>query len=263
MSRPRVAVLIPALEEELALPLVLADIPRGACDLVVVADNGSRDRTAQVARAGGALVVHEPRRGYGSACLAGLELLLGKPQGARADGLPLGPRDVVVFLDADRSDHAEELPALVAPILAGRAEFVVGSRALLAGSRAALTPQQRFGNALACALLRLLFGARHTDLGPFRAIRVDALRHLRMRDRDYGWTVEMQLKARVARLAVEEVAVRYRPRAAGRSKVSGTLLGALGAGWKILGWILGWRLVLLRSRAGIPRFPRPSPSGSR
>ncbi len=260
--------LIPALDEEASLPLVLAALPRDAVDVIVVADNGSRDATARVAREGGALVVPEPRRGYGSACLAGLAVLLGDappPAGGErwAQLLPLRERDVVVFLDADHSDHPEDLPAILAPILSGGAEFVVGSRTLDPNARAALTPQQRLGNGLACVLLRWLFGARHTDLGPFRAIRVDALRHLAMGDRDYGWTVEMQLKARVARLRVLEVPVRYRLRAGGRSKVSGTLVGTLRAGWKILGWILGWRLKLLTGRRRIPRFPRPSPSAPR
>src|SRR5205085_6566100 len=169
----------------------------------------------------------------------------------------------VVFLDADLSDDPSDLAALLAPIRAGTADFVVGSRTRDASSRSALTPQQRFGNALACALMRLFFGARHTDLGPFRAIRVDALRHLAMRDRDYGWTVEMQIKARVARLRVVEVPVRYRARFAGESKVSGTLVGSFRAGWKILGWILGWRLQLLTDRGRIPTFLRPSTSGTR
>ncbi|MCY2961397.1 MAG: glycosyltransferase family 2 protein [Planctomycetota bacterium] len=266
--RPRVAVVIPALDEERALPHVLAAIPPALHDVVVVGDNGSRDRTAEVARAAGAIVVHEPRRGYGSACLAALDVVLGKrpPPGTGARGaalLPLRDPDIVVFLDADLSDHPEDLCAILAPLCDGTAEFVVGSRTRDEASRAALTPQQRFGNALACFLLRVLFGARHTDLGPFRAIRVDALRHLAMRDRDYGWTVEMQLKARVARLEVVEVPVRYRARVAGESKVSGTWVGSVRAGWKILGWILGWRLRLLTGGARIPRFPRPSTSGTK
>ena len=244
-TRARITVLIPALDEEAALPLVLGDLAGVHPGRVVVVDNGSRDRTAQVAAAGGALVVSEPRRGYGSACLAGLAAL-GRGAGA------LRPGDVVVFLDADRSDHAEDLPSLVAPILAGEAEFVVGSR-VLGGGTAALTPQQRLGNALACVLMRLLFGARHTDLGPFRAIRADALAHLAMQDRGYGWTVEMQLKAAAAGLRVREVPVRYRARV-GRSKISGTVRGTLGAGAKILGWIVGWRLALWFTRRRIPRF---------
>jgi glycosyltransferase involved in cell wall biosynthesis len=267
-DRPCVAVVIPALDEEATLPLVLAGLPRDAHDLVVVGDNGSRDRTAEIARAAGAVVVGEPRRGYGSACLAALAVLDGlRPhQDAAARGahlVPLADEDVVAFVDADFSDDPLDLRAIVAPILDGRADFVVGSRTLAPESRHALTPQQRFGNALSCWLLRVLFGARHTDLGPFRAIRVGALRHLAMRDRDYGWTIEMQLKARVARLAVVEVPVRYRARAGGESKVSGTLAGSLRAGWKILGWILGWRMKLLTGAVRIPTYLRPSTSGTR
>lgn len=243
-----VAVLIPALDEEHALPYVLAEIPRGAADLVVVVDNGSSDRTAEVALAGGARVVREPRRGYGQACLAGLDFLLGG-----SGRTPLRDEDIVVFLDADHSDFAEDLPVVAAPVLRGEADFVVGSRMRNAASRAALLPQARFGNRLACLLLRVLFGARYTDLGPFRAIRVDALKHLRMRDRDYGWTVEMQLKAAAAGLRVVEVPVRYRARI-GESKITGTLAGTLGASWKILGWIFGWRIALLFRGRRIPRF---------
>jgi glycosyltransferase involved in cell wall biosynthesis len=259
ISRVRVGVVIPALDEEAALPLVLAEIPRDLVDLVVVVDNGSRDRTAEVARAHGAFVVSEPRRGYGNACLAGLEVLLSSGTQVFA---PLGSRDVVVFLDADHSDHADEMPLLVEPIVAGSAHLVIGVRRADVQSRRALTPQQRFGNALACFLMRVLFGARFTDLGPFRAIRVDALRHLRMRDRDYGWTVEMQLKSRVARLDTLEIPVHYRARI-GTSKISGTLAGTVRAGWKILGWILGWRLSLLGASARIPRFLAPAPSAPR
>lgn len=263
--RPSVAVVIPALDEEQSLPLVLAAIPRDLHDLVVVGDNGSRDRTAEVAALAGAIVATEPRRGYGSACLAALEIVEGRvaPKSAHARGtdrLPLQGCDVVVFLDADFSDDPRDLESLVAPILSGTADFVVGSRTRDAASRAALTRQQRFGNALACFLLRVLFDARYTDLGPFRAIRMDALRHLAMRDRDYGWTVEMQLKARVAGLRVVEIPVRYRLRAAGKSKVSGTIAGSVRAGWKILGWIFGWRLRLFTGAARIPTFPRPSTS---
>jgi glycosyltransferase involved in cell wall biosynthesis len=250
-SHARVCVVIPALDEECALPLVLAAIPRDLVDHVVVVDNGSRDRTAEVARAHGALVVSEPRRGYGRACLAGIEALFG---GGALDLEPLTGSDVVVFLDADGSDHPEEMALVAGPVLRGEAELVIGARNADAPSRAALTPQQRFGNGLACILMRVLFRARYTDLGPFRAIRVDALRHLSMRDVDYGWTVEMQLKARVARLSVIEVPVRYRTRSAGESKISGTLAGTLRAGWKILGWILGWRIALLTASRRIPRF---------
>ncbi len=263
--RPRVVVLIPALDEEDALPRVLAEIPADAVECVVVVDNGSRDRTAEVARAAGARVVREPVRGYGQACLAGLAAAFGThPDPAARLDPPLGPDDVIVFLDGDHSDYPEELPLVVAPVLADRADLVIGSRVLGGADMRAMLPQAWFGNRLACVLMRLLFGARHTDLGPFRAVRVAPLQRLGMRDRDYGWTVEMQLKARVAGLRVVEVPVRYRPRI-GRSKITGTLRGTLSAGWKILAWIIGWRLRLLLpgSRPGSPTSPPPGPSAAR
>jgi glycosyltransferase involved in cell wall biosynthesis len=244
---PRVGVVIPALDEEAALPLVLAELPRAAVDRLVVVDNGSRDRTAEVATAAGAEVVREPRRGYGRACQAGIERLVDESRDALADG------DVIVFLDADRSDFPEELPLVAGPVLRGEAALVIGSRVLGGATMEALLPQAWFGNRLACALMRLLFGARHTDLGPFRAISVRALRHLRMADNDFGWTVEMQLKARAARLSVVEVPVRYRARI-GQSKITGTITGTLRAAFKILGWILVWRLRSWLPRGGIPRF---------
>jgi glycosyltransferase involved in cell wall biosynthesis len=217
-------VVIPALDEERALPHVLRAIPRPLVRRVVVADNGSRDATSRVARAHGAEVVHEPERGYGAACLRALAHLRGDPP------------DIVVFLDGDNSDHPEELPLLVAPILRGDVDFVVGSRATGARERGALTPQQIVGNAIACRALRALYGARYTDLGPFRAIRFDTLEQLDMRDRNYGWTVEMQIKAAARRVRHTEVPVRYRRRI-GASKVSGTVRGTILASGKIL-WTL-------------------------
>lgn len=222
--RPVVDVIIPALDEELALPHVLAEIPREHVRRVVVADNGSRDRTAIVAREGGAEVVSEPRRGYGAACLKALAHLASDPP------------EIVVFLDGDRSDHPAELPRLIEPITHREAELVVGSRTLGRAERGSLTPQQRAGNAIACVALRLLYRARYTDLGPFRAIRWSALEALDMRDRDYGWTVEMQVKAARRGLRHAEVPVSYRRRI-GASKVSGTLRGTIGASRKIL-WTL-------------------------
>jgi len=222
----RVDVVIPALDEERALPLVLDAIPRRLAapfelGRIVVADNGSRDRTAEVARAHGAHVVHEPRRGYGSACLRALAEL-------RAE-----PPSVVVFLDGDHSDHPEELPLLLERIARGDA-LVIGSRALGRRERGSLTPQQRVGNAIAVRALALLYGVRFTDLGPFRAITWEALEQLAMSDPDYGWTVEMQIKVAKLRLPSSEVAVSYRRRV-GVSKVSGTVRGTLGASRKILG----------------------------
>ena len=214
----RIAVVIPALNEERAIGRVLAEIP-GWVDRVVVADNGSTDRTAEISRAAGATVVAESFPGYGAACLAGLTRI--------------GDADVVVFLDGDYSDHPEEMTALVDPIVAGAADMVIGSRVLGVREAGALTPQQQFGNWLATTLIRLIWGVRYTDLGPFRAIRADRLKAMQMSDRTYGWTVEMQIKAAIAALTVSEVPVRYRRRI-GVSKISGTIKGTFKAGWKIL-----------------------------
>jgi glycosyltransferase involved in cell wall biosynthesis len=222
-----VDVVIPALDESRSLPLVLGDLPRAAVRHVVVADNGSKDDTAAVAREAGCVVVSEPRRGYGSACLAGLAHLAALPR----------PPDVVVFLDADRSDHADELPLLLAPIASGRADLVVGSRALGAREPGALLPQQRVGNWIATSMIRRLYGTEVTDLGPFRAITWEGLSRLGMADRDYGWTAEMQVKALRRGLRYEEVPVSYRRRV-GRSKIAGTVRGTIGAGVKIVATIL-------------------------
>ncbi|MFQ5804984.1 MAG: TIGR04282 family arsenosugar biosynthesis glycosyltransferase [Phycisphaerae bacterium] len=213
-----IAVIIPAFNEEQAIGQVIAAIPDWADD-IVVADNGSTDRTAEVAERRGARVVREPRRGYGSACLAAVAALV-EPQ-------------VVVFLDGDYSDHPEEMPLLVDPVINGDADLVIGSRVLGRCEPGALTPQARFGNWLSCRLMYWFWGVRHTDLGPFRAIRYDSLKRLSLRDPDYGWTVEMQVKAAQQQLRVREVPVSYRSRI-GKSKVSGTLRGMVGAGTKIL-----------------------------
>ncbi len=233
----RVGLILPALNEEDALPLVLAELPLDVLHAICVVDNGSTDRTADVARAAGAHVLSEDRRGYGQACLAGIAWMT---SGA---GLapPLGEADVIVFLDADHSDYPEDMRELLRPIFEKRAQFVIGSRLLGGATMGALLPQAWFGNRLACFLMQLLFGARYSDLGPFRAIEVGALQGLKMADTNFGWTVEMQLKAVSLGLTVEEVPVRYRQRI-GRSKITGTLWGTLRAGWKILGWIAVWRL---------------------
>ncbi len=216
--------IIPALNEESSIGLVLAALPPGVIRRVIVADNGSTDATAAVARAHGATVVFEPRRGYGAACLKGIEAIAADPP------------EAVLFLDADLSDDPSEAVHVLRPILEGRADFVVGSRALGEREPGALTPHARFGNWLATKLLRLLYGVRYTDLGPFRAIRYDALRNLAMADRDFGWTIEMQVKAARVGLRHAEVPVRYRRRV-GRSKISGTLKGSAQAALKILGTI--------------------------
>ena len=220
-----VACIIPALNEQDALPRVLRDIPRALVQRVIVADNGSTDRTAEVAREHGAEVIHEPERGYGAACLKALA------------HLATDPPDIVVFLDGDYSDHPGELPLLVDPIAAGDADMVIGSRARGLRERGALSPQQQVGNRIACTALRLLYRVRYTDLGPFRAISWETLQALGMQDRNYGWTVEMQIKAARRGVAYHEVPVSYRQRI-GVSKVSGTIRGSVGAGAKIL-WLLG------------------------
>lgn len=215
-------VVIPAFNEEDSLPLVLAQIPRELVRRIVVVDNRSTDRTAAVARELQAEVVYEARPGYGSACLGGLAFLRGNQ-----------PPEVVVFLDADFSDHPNEMPRVVAPILENRADFVIGSRVLGEREPGALLPQARAGNWVACHLIRLIYGFRYTDLGPFRAIRWSALERLEMRDPDFGWTAEMQVKALRRGLAVTEVPVSYRKRV-GISKITGTVRGTILAGIKIL-----------------------------
>jgi glycosyltransferase involved in cell wall biosynthesis len=231
----RISFIIPALNEEAALAPMLdglrAALDAAACadtDIVVV-DNGSRDGTAAVARKHGARVVSEPRRGYGQACLAGLAAL-----GAQTN--------IVVFLDADGSDDPEDLARLLTPVRDAKADLVLGSRTIAARASGAFTPQQAFGNWLATGLMRLFFGARYTDLGPFRVIRREALERLRMRDTNFGWTIEMQIKAHRAGLRVLEFPVNYRKRIAGHSKISGNFAGTLRAGWKILWTIAKHRL---------------------
>lgn len=212
-----VAVIIPALNEERSIGLVLAALPRVAS--VIVVDNGSVDATAAVARAQGAVVVAEPRRGYGGACLAGIA--------AAADA------DVFAFVDADYSDYPEQLEDVLSPIRKGEADLVIGSRRLGRSAAGAHPWHAVWGTRLCVGVMNLLAGTRATDLGPFRAITRDALDRLHMRDRDFGWTAEMQVKAAGAGLRVREVPVDYRPRI-GRSKISGTLTGSLRAGAKIL-----------------------------
>lgn len=227
---------IPALDEEASLPLVLADLPAREELQVVVCDNGSTDRTAELARAAGAIVVAEPRRGYGQACLTALAEV-------RARGP--GERDIVVFLDADYSDDPKELPLLLAPLERDEADLVLGSRVLGEREPGALLPHQRWGNALAGVCIRLATGVRFTDLGPFRAIRWGALESLGMQDRAFGWTVEMQLEAASRGLRCVEVPVSYRRRV-GESKISGTVRGSVLASATILGILGRWLLRRLR-----------------
>ncbi len=215
------------------MPKVLGDLPWGdECLRVVVVDNGSSDRSAEVARELGAEVVTEAERGYGAACLRGMR--------------EIGDEDYVVFLDADYSDYPEDVCDLLAPLRKGEADFVLGSRMLRAEARAALLPQARIGNRLASFLLGRWYGLRCTDLGPFRALTVSALRGLSMEDRGFGWTVEMQAKAGLQGLRFVEIPVRYRARV-GKSKITGTLRGTLGASWKILSTLFLQKRRLRRS----------------
>jgi glycosyltransferase involved in cell wall biosynthesis len=222
--------------EERSIGRVIGDIP-GYVRWVIVADNGSTDGTARVAREHGAYVVSEPRRGYGYACLAGIASLPAEAE-------------VVAFMDADYSDYPAELSDLLSALVAHRADLVVGSRVLGQREKGSLTPQQRIGNWLSTRLIRQLYGYAYTDLGPFRALRAEALRQLDMQDCTYGWTVEMQVKALQHRMKVVEIPVRYRKRI-GKSKVSGTISGSVKAGAKIL-WTIG-RLAVSSARAEVGR----------
>lgn len=223
------AIIIPALNEEQALPLVLKDLHEVLRALshrisyqVIVSDNGSTDRTAECARSGGARVVQARRRGYGAACLAALAVVPGSTE-------------VVVFMDGDYSIFASDLPALLHPLSEGEADLVLGARVPI--DDGALTRPQRFGNALACRLMGWIYGHRYKDLGPFRAIRWEVLKTLRMRDQAFGWTIEMQIKALRHDLHIQEVPVRYRNRI-GTSKISGTFTGSIQAGGAILWTVL-------------------------
>jgi glycosyltransferase involved in cell wall biosynthesis len=225
------AAVIPALDEEGAIGAVVRDLrqvrqPSGEPVLgeVVVADNGSRDATGNRAREAGATVVWAPRRGYGSACLAALRYLADRPQ---------GPPEAVVFIDGDGSNDPAEVPLLLRPLEQEGFDLVIGARNALADP-GSLTVPQRFGNRLATEIMNRVYGSSFSDLGPFRAVRWEALGRLDMADPDYGWTVEMQLKAAKLGLSVLEVDVRNLPRQAGRSKVAGTVRGVASAGAKIL-----------------------------
>ena len=213
---------IPALDEEDNILHVLAGLADRGLRRVVVVDNGSQDQTAARAVEGGAEVVYESQKGYGAACLAGLEYLAHDPP------------DTVLFLDADGADDPDDVQALLDPIAAGEADLVIGSRTTGRIEPGALTPVQHFGNLLSCVLIQLIFRVKFTDLGPFRTIRWTALQRLDMADRDFGWTVEMQAKAARRRLRCVEVPVHCKNRYAGQSKISGTIRGSIRAGTKIL-----------------------------
>jgi glycosyltransferase involved in cell wall biosynthesis len=218
-----VSVIIPTHNEAQAIGRVLADLPSDSVTQVIVVDSNSTDGTPDLARSLGAEVIHEPRRGYGRACLTGL---------ANAKN-----PDVVVFLDGDYSDRPSELPILLAPIIEGRADITLGSRLQDRRSAAALPWHQVLGNRLAASLIRLLYGLQISDLGPFRAARAEVLRALALEQTTYGWAVEMILKGALAGFRVVEVPVSYHPRI-GKSKISGTLKGTIGAGWFILSLIV-------------------------
>lgn len=229
LSVARAALIIPAYNEAPVIAATLGSIPAGLFELVIVADNGSTDGTAKVAAAAGATVVRTPVRGYGAGCLAAIAAL--PPE-----------INVVVFLQADGSEDATEAKILMQPLLEGRADLVLGSRTMGKAEPGSLLPHQEFGNWLASFLIRVLFGHVYTDLGPFRAIRRDKLDALGMGDRNYGWTVEMQVRALQKGLRVMEVPVRYGRRTAGVNKVSGNWKGSLRAGWVIVGTILRLRM---------------------
>ena len=236
-QRPlRVSVVIPTHNEASAIGRVLADLPGGLVTEVLVVDSNSSDGTAEIAQKMGARVIAEPRRGYGRACLTGLD-------SANAP-------DVVVFLDGDYSDRPAELPLLIAPIVEGRADITVGSRLGKHSIPGALPWHAAYGNRLAVVLIRIFYGLRISDLGPFRAGRAEVLRRLALEETTYGWAVEMILKGTLEGFRIVEVPVSYYPRI-GKSKISGTLKGTLGAGWFILSRIV--RYSFRRRRAGIPR----------
>ncbi len=224
----KISVIIPAFNEESSIGLVLNDLPQEKLHEIIVVDNGSTDNTANVAREAGARVVEEKRKGYGSACLRGIA--------------ELNQPDIVVFLDGDYSDYPEEIIDLIQPILSEEKDFVVGSRMILPESRLALLPQARYGNRLAVFLMRIFFKHRYTDLGPFRAIRQESLKKIGMQDQNFGWTVEMQIKAVRNGLRICEIPVRYRERV-GVSKITGTVSGTLKAGTKIIYTIFKYLIV--------------------
>jgi glycosyltransferase involved in cell wall biosynthesis len=220
-----VDVIIPAFNEEDSIGKVVADIPKTVVRDVYVCNNASTDDTAEVAAKAGSIVLDQPIKGYGSACLKGIEHLKNKA--------PEDRPDIIVFLDGDYSDHPEELPEIIKPIVNEDVDLVIGSRVLGNLEKGAMMPQQIFGNWLATTLIRLLFNYKFTDLGPFRAVKWTSLMQMDMADPNYGWTVEMQVKAARLKMKVTEVPVTYRKRI-GVSKVSGTLKGTILAGYKIL-----------------------------
>ena len=220
---PDIRVIIPAFNEQNAVGMVLDEIPKDWVKEIIVVDNGSTDDTYQQAKSRGATTLQEPIKGYGQACLKGLSYL---------EENKINP-DIVIFLDGDHSDYPEQLPLLAQPIMDGEADLVIGSRKLGSKEKGSMPPPQVFGNWLATTLMKIFYGVRYTDLGPFRAIRFDKLLEINMVDRTYGWTVEMQVKAARHKLKTAEVPVNYKKRI-GVSKVSGTIKGTIMAGYKII-----------------------------
>ncbi len=225
-----ITVIIPAYNEGDSIAVVIEEIPEVVSEVVVVS-NASTDDTEEKARQAGATVLQEDRKGYGYACLKGMEYVATRSNRA----------DIIVFIDGDHSDYPEELMKLVQPIIDENMDMVIGARVSQLREKGSMTLQQVFGNWLATTLMRWFFGSTFTDLGPFRAIRYDKLLALQMEDKTYGWTVEMQLKALRKKLKYKEVPVRYRQRI-GVSKVSGTVKGTIFAGVKILGWIFKYSI---------------------
>lgn len=222
-SQPVIVVIIPAFNEENAVGNVIRDIPKDIVDEIIVVNNNSVDATRQASEQAGATVIDEPQQGYGNACLKGIEYISNRAQ----------KPDVVVFIDADYSDYPEEMKELVKPILTDDYDLVIGSRAIGHKEKGAMTIPQVFGNKLATTLLKYIYGVKYTDLGPFRAVKYDALMRMQMKDKTYGWTVEMQLKAAKMGMKITEVPVNYRKRI-GFSKISGTVKGTVLAGYKII-----------------------------
>jgi len=218
-----VDVIIPVYNEEDSIGKVIVEIPDSIVRNVVVCNNGSKDRTATVAESHGAIVVHQPIKGYGNACLKGMEYIA---------QLAVKP-DIIVFLDGDYSDYPSEIVDLIKPIITRNVDMVIGSRALGEMQSGAMMPQQIFGNWLATTLIRIIYGYEFTDLGPFRALKYSVLEEMGMEDKTFGWTVEMQVKAAKMKLKTTEIPVKYRKRI-GKSKVSGTIKGTILAGHKIL-----------------------------
>lgn len=215
--------IIPAQDEEAAIAKVIAEVPKELIREIVVVNNGSSDNTANVASDAGATVINEDSKGYGQACLSGIKYLLEKEN----------PPEVIAFMDGDYSDYPSELKDILAPLQSGEADIVIGSRALGNKEPGAMFPQQRFGNWLAAFLINWIYGYKITDLGPFRAIKTESLQAIRMADTNYGWTVEMQIKAIQHGLKMIEVPVNYRKRI-GHSKIAGTVNGTIKAGYKII-----------------------------